>query len=151
LDGWLNRALGGNGQVVFLTGDAGMGKTSLVEVFLERTRRTSEIWLATGRCVEHYGTVEPYLPLLEALGALCREVRGHSLLDVMRRHAPMWLMQLPWLLDPRERVALQREVTGGTKERMLRELTSALATFTAEHPLVLVLEDLQWSDGSTLD
>ena len=46
---------------------------------------------------------------------------------------------------------MQREVQGVTRERMLRELAEALETFTAESPLILVLEDLHWCDTSTLD
>src|SRR5262249_41016879 len=42
-------------------------------------------------------------------------------------------------------------VMGGSRERMQRELDSALEAFTGEHPLVVVLEDLHWSDASSLD
>src|SRR5262249_15382106 len=46
--------------------------------------------------------------------------------------------------------ALQWKVQGASRERMLRELAEALEVITAEHPLVLWLEDLHWSDVSTL-
>src|SRR5262249_24780271 len=41
--------------------------------------------------------------------------------------------------------------TGTTRERMLRELAEAVETLTRERPLVLVLEDLHWSDYATID
>jgi hypothetical protein len=46
---------------------------------------------------------------------------------------------------------LQRELLGATRERMLREIGEALESITAETPLLLVLEDLQWVDESTVD
>ncbi len=63
----------------------------------------------------------------------------------------MWLTQMPALLSTVELQALQPRVLGATRERMLRELAEALAVLTAEHALVLVLEDLHWADASTLD
>ena len=60
-------------------------------------------------------------------------------------------MQLPSLLSTTELEDLQRRTAGVTRERMLRELAQALEVITVERPLVLVLEDLHWSDVSTLD
>jgi predicted ATPase len=42
-------------------------------------------------------------------------------------------------------------VLGATRERVLREITDALESITAETALLLVLEDLQWVDDSTVD
>ena len=47
--------------------------------------------------------------------------------------------------------ALQREILGATRERMVRELCLALEVLTAGSPLVLILEDLHWGDPSTFD
>ena len=58
---------------------------------------------------------------------------------------------MPWLLDAADRDALQRELLGATRERMLREMAERSRSLTADAPLVLVLEDLHWSDSSTLD
>jgi predicted ATPase len=63
----------------------------------------------------------------------------------------MWLLQMPSLLSPSEREVLSRGVSGATRERMLREMGDALEALTADVPLVLILEDLHWSDYSTLD
>jgi predicted ATPase len=46
---------------------------------------------------------------------------------------------------------VQRQVQGVTQTRMVRELADALAVLTADRPLVLVLEDLHWSDHSTVE
>jgi tetratricopeptide (TPR) repeat protein len=63
----------------------------------------------------------------------------------------MWLAQMPSLLNAARREALQRKIIGATRERMLREIIAAIEALTADTPLVLVIEDLHWSDYSTLD
>src|SRR4029434_4355162 len=107
--------------------------------------------MARGQCSEHYGEGEPYLPLLEALGHLSRQPEGRALLAVLRQWAPLWLTQLPGLVSETELERLQRQLQGTTRARMLRELTEALEVFTTDTPLVLVLEDLHWSDHATVD
>ena len=89
--------------------------------------------------------------MLEALGRLCRQQYGNDIIAVLRQHAPSWLVQLPSLLSTEQLEELQRRTAGVTRERMLREFAEALEVLTAERPLVLVLEDLHWSDVSTLD
>jgi DNA-binding winged helix-turn-helix (wHTH) protein len=68
LEGRLARALGGERQVVFVTGEPGIGKTTLIDGFVARSVAGRDVWLARGQCVEHFGAGEAYLPLLEALG-----------------------------------------------------------------------------------
>ena len=92
-----------------------------------------------------------YLPVLEAFGRLLREPGAERVTRVLETYAPSWLMQLPWLEDRSDREGLGRELLGITKERMLREMAEALEALTARTPLVLLLEDLHWSDYSTLD
>src|SRR4029434_2459928 len=55
------------------------------------------------------------------------------------------------LLAPEDRERLEHTTSGVTPARMLRELAEALEVLTAECPLVLVLEDLHWSDRATLE
>lgn len=148
---WLQRALGGTRQVVFITGEAGMGKTTLVETFLAEIEREDALWIGRGQCLEHYGAGEAYLPVLEAVGRLCKESAGQALIALLARQAPTWLVQMPWLVNGAEFEALQRRVLGPTRERMLREMAETIEALTAERPLVLVLEDLHWSDYATLD
>ena len=145
----LEKMLGGERQIVFVTGEAGIGKTALVDTFARFVGFDPKIRLGRGQCLEQYGTSEAYLPILEAIGRLCRE---HSqVVEVLRAHAPMWLLQMPSLLSSSDRELLNREVLGATRERMLREMGDALDQLTSDHPLVLILEDLHWSDRSTLD
>ena len=69
----------------------------------------------------------------------------------MATNAPTWLIQFPSLIRPDQQAALQREILGATRERMVRELCEALEVITQTMPLVIVLEDLHWVDHSTLD
>ena len=94
---------------------------------------------------------EAYLPVLEALGQLCRGPQGAALVAQLAQYAPTWLLQMPAFLSPADVEELHRRVLGATQERMLRELAEALDVLTAEQLLVLVLEDLHWSDAATLD
>jgi predicted ATPase/DNA-binding winged helix-turn-helix (wHTH) protein len=148
---WLEKALGGERQIVFVTGEPGIGKTTVVEVFLEQAAAEGGLWIGRGQCIEHYGAGEAYMPVLEAFGRLCREPGGERLIELLGQHAPTWLVQMPALLSTAEREKLQREVQGATRERMLREMAEAVETLTVERPLILRLEDLHWSDVSTLE
>ena len=76
---------------------------------------------------------------------------GEQVIALLGRHAPTWLAQMPGLIGDAELETVQRRAHGATRERMLRELAEALEALTAETTLVLVLEDLHWSDYSTLD
>jgi DNA-binding winged helix-turn-helix (wHTH) protein/predicted ATPase len=138
-------------QVLFVTGEPGIGKTAVVQAFLSRVAARGGVRATWGQCVQHYGVGEPYQPLLEALMRLCRRPGGDRLVRELERYSPTWLAQLPALLTPERRASLQRTVVGTTQERMLRELTDAFEVMTAQLPLVLWLEDLHWSDMSTLD
>jgi predicted ATPase/DNA-binding winged helix-turn-helix (wHTH) protein len=134
-------ALTGNSQTVFVTGEAGIGKTTLVEAFLEQLG--SKVCILRGQCLEQYGSSEAYLPILDAFSHL----EDQQVIDALRNCAPTWLCQIPHLAPVTEREG----ISGVTRERMLRELAEALELITATTPVVLFLEDLHWSDYSTLD
>jgi DNA-binding winged helix-turn-helix (wHTH) protein/tetratricopeptide (TPR) repeat protein len=148
---WLGKALNAERQIVFVTGEPGIGKTTLVQTFLQQVAAEGNLWIGRGQCIEHYGAGEAYLPVLDALGRLCRESRGERLIELLDQYAPTWLVQMPGLLSATELELLQRKVAGVTRERMLRELAEAMEVITREWPLVLRLEDLHWSDYSTLE
>jgi DNA-binding winged helix-turn-helix (wHTH) protein len=150
LERCLARVLEGQRQVVFITGEPGVGKTTLVDLFVDRAADRG-IWATRGQCLPLHGAGEAYMPVLDALGRLGRRDPGDRVVGVLRRHAPTWLVQMPSLVGGADRDRLLRETLGSTRERMLREMAEALEALTADTPLVLVLEDLHWSDYSTLD
>jgi DNA-binding winged helix-turn-helix (wHTH) protein len=141
----------GERRLIFLGGEPGAGKTTLVNLFLEHLAGRPHTTCACGQCVMHFGAGEAYAPVLEALGRLGHEGSGPSLIRVLESCAPMWLVQLPALVKPDDLERLQQQVLGATRDRMVRELNDALEQLTAKHTLVLVLEDLHWSDVATVD
>jgi predicted ATPase len=147
----LDRALTGERQLVFITGEPGIGKTTLVRTFLREVATSGMAAIGRGQCIEQYGTGEAYLPILEALGRLGRNAHGRLVVDWLKLYTPMWLAQMPTLLSPSELEEVQRKVQGATQERMLREMSEGLEVLTEQLPFILVLEDLHWSDVSTLD
>jgi DNA-binding winged helix-turn-helix (wHTH) protein/tetratricopeptide (TPR) repeat protein len=151
LDEALALARTGKRQVVMIAGEAGIGKTTLVRAFLDHAAQAQEVHIAWGQSAEHYGTTEPYHPILDALPRACRAPWGDHLLQVLDRCAPLWLTQMPTLVAPSRLRALQNRTAGATPERMQRELTDALEVAAAAAPLVLWLEDLHWADVSTID
>jgi DNA-binding winged helix-turn-helix (wHTH) protein/predicted ATPase len=150
LNGWLARALRGERQLIFVSGEPGIGKTTLVSAVRDQAAARG-IWMAWGQCLEHYGAGEAYLPVLDGLSRLGRTAGTERITELLRRHAPTWLLELPSLIPTVEREALRQQVIGASRERMLRELAEAIEAITAEAPLMIVLEDLHWSDFSTLD
>lgn len=95
----LEKASAGARQVIFVTGEAGIGKTVLVETFLSQLPPRDDLWLAWGQCIDQYGAGEAYLPMLEALHRACRMPRGERLVETLRSHAPTWLAQMPALAE----------------------------------------------------
>ena len=145
----LEKVRAGERQVLFVTGEAGIGKTTLLERFARSVGPDRSVRMCSGHCLAQYGMSEAYLPVLDAIRQLCRE--DSRAVEALRAHAPMWLMQMPSLVSAADRELFGREALGTTRERMLREMGEALDALTAQSTLVLILEDLHWSDYSTLD
>ncbi len=112
-------------------------------------------------CVEQYGTGEAYLPFLDALASLLQSPERERVIALPFAHAqPTGAggavqqcagLQFPAVFSSGAMDQIQREATGATKDRMLRELGDALAALTAEMPLLLVLEDMHWTDPASVD
>jgi DNA-binding winged helix-turn-helix (wHTH) protein/tetratricopeptide (TPR) repeat protein len=147
----LNKVLQGHRQILFITGEAGIGKTTLIDVFHQTTASISNLRIARGQCVEGFGGKEAYYPILDALGQLLRDANDGPIVQAFSKRAPTWLAQFPSFVKAEQRDALQKEIIGATRERMVREICEALETITSQNPLLLSLEDLHWVDPSTLD
>jgi len=106
LHGWLEKALRGERQIVFVTGEPGIGKTTLVEAFLQQSTTDGQLWIGRGQCIEHYGAGEAYLPILEALPswALRHEFPGFMVAsrEVPLANVPRVVARAPERLAQRE-------------------------------------------------
>jgi len=130
----------GQRQVVFVTGEAGIGKTALLDAFCRQAGSWLPVKVAHGQCIEGLGVKEEYYPLMVALGQLCSEPDGEKACRILARMAPAWL------------AILRRDPTEGATahERTLGDICAAVEELAAETPLILLFEDLQWADLPTL-
>ena len=135
-------ALGhGKRQVVFISGETGIGKTALVDAFCHLLEPESGATVARGQCVHGFADRETYYPVMEALAELAAPRHATWSRPVLERRAPAWLAALDC------RAAAQPALL---EERAVGDLCGALETLAGDRALVLVFEDLQWADDSTL-
>lgn len=138
---------GGQRRVVLVSGEAGIGKTSLVDAFCCQAGSVSPALVARGQCVQGFGEKEEYYPLMEALGQLCASPDGELACQILSRMAPNWMAMLGSHAEPVASAAQWPTAA----ERKPGRLCAALEELAATKPLILVLEDLQWADAATLD
>ena len=141
----------GQCRFVFISGEAGAGKSAFTNLFFETIRTRPRVLIGCGHCVDTQGPGEAFGPLFEVLESLAAQLGYGTIRDKMLRLAPMWLVQLPWLMEPGESEKLACHFRGAPAGRMLRELLILFKVLGQEHTIVLLLEDLHWSDVATLD
>src|SRR5215470_6070897 len=151
IDTCFEHAARGLRQLVFVTGEAGVGKTTFVDLFVQHVGQTPDVRIARGQCIEAFGGQEAYYPVLEAVDQLVRRSDDDRFVQLLRQHAPTWLLQFPSLVKADQREALHRETIGATRERMVREICELFEAIATDRLLVVVLEDVHWADIATLD
>ena len=149
LDNKLDLAHSGKRQIVFVTGEAGIGKTALVKQLLQELRGKPDFLLGWGQCIDQHGESEAYLPVLESIDRIARGPEGKWVRQCLWRYAPSWAAQFPWLQNPKQDLELQLIAT--TPARMIREFCVFIEALTARAPLILWLEDLHWGDAGSSD
>lgn len=138
----LVRACEGEPQALLIGGEAGVGKTRLVEEFAAAARSRGAV-VALGGCVEIGADGLPFAPFSTALRALRRELPGELAAAAAGQEEDLARL-LPELGESR---AGRHDEDGMAR---LFELTARLLErIAAEHTVVLALEDLHWADAST--
>jgi predicted ATPase len=140
----LARAEAGRGTLVCVTGEPGIGKTTLAEDFLDEVAAAGKPCLvARGRCSERLAGTEAYLPVLDALADLLRADAGGPAARLMRVVAPTWYAQVA--------PAAAGAPRASSHQALLREFRALLEEASRLGPVVLFLDDVHWADGSTVD
>ena len=135
----------GEGQVVLLTGDAGMGKTRLAAELTRRAQRMG-MTVLIGGCSEADLPL-PYLPFLEAIG---NYLAASDIKNVRSRLGPI-RRELAHLFPQLEPDGVPVDTTDQTsgRTRLFEAILSLLILPAVEHGLMVIVEDLHWADAST--
>ena len=152
LAGALAALLDGHPRVVVISGEAGIGKTRLIDDGLQRAGPALRV--LRGECLA-LGSAIPYLPFAELLRDLVRQVPPPMLAGILgpARAELAWL--LPDLAAPTGSRAGGEASAGGSDDldrlRLYEAFLRVAERVAAEHPTVFVLEDVQWIDSASLE
>jgi class 3 adenylate cyclase/tetratricopeptide (TPR) repeat protein len=188
LNGFLEKALDGNGNVVFVVGGPGRGKTALISEFSRRAVAEHATMLgAIGNCHAYSGVGDPYLPFREVMGMLTGDIESHwisgtiptrqaqrawnavpiavkALLDhgphlpgifvdpkkLMSRALSASDSDASWLKELHAALNRQQERSDGLDQsHLFEQYTNVLRNLAEQHPLLLILDDMQWADSAS--
>jgi predicted ATPase/DNA-binding XRE family transcriptional regulator len=188
LQAHLEMARARNGRAVFVLGDAGCGKTTLMAEFARRAEEIhADLIVAGSHCNARAGIGDPYLPFRDILGMLTGDLearwaagnltreqalrlwslfpstiqaileRGPNLIDslvpgppLLRRMSASMPDRVDWLADVQTLIERHRGQSVNLEQsHLLEEVTQVLQTLAAQHPLLLLLDDLQWIDDAS--
>jgi tetratricopeptide (TPR) repeat protein len=140
-------ARNGKGSLVFICGEPGIGKSALAEAFM---RSQPDLFLATGQCTEALAGVEAFLPILELLNRLITPYPKAR--ELLKFHAPAWFVQLiPHASSMPDVGAVMSAAKSPSPQRLKREFLAFLRQLSTVTTVVALVDDLQWSDPSSLD
>jgi len=144
-------ALRGEPQVAFITGEIGIGKTTLCNRFEHYLRQTMpDVNIIRGHCVGGFEAQEPYFPILEALGSLLKGPRKDAIARALAEHAPTWFLRFPALANHSLCDRVRQSAAGASTESMLRELSDAIEQIARDIPLLIVIDDAHSADPHTV-
>jgi class 3 adenylate cyclase/DNA-binding winged helix-turn-helix (wHTH) protein/tetratricopeptide (TPR) repeat protein len=158
LDAALGQARAGHGQVVAVVGEAGVGKSRLVDEFVQAAH--TQGWLVLDSAAMSYGQATPYFPVRDLLRRYCHLEEGADMGTIQTRVTEQVLTLDPALRDtipallalldalPEDSPFLQLDASQ-RRQRTFAALKRVLLRQSQVHPLLLVCEDLHWLDTET--
>ncbi len=143
----------GHARLLCVTGEPGIGKTTLTEDFLRTLHSDKQPPLiARGRCSERLAGTEAYLPLLEALESILRNRQVRHVASTMKQLAPTWFFRItPAQSGNAADIQLAEDARAASQERMKRELFTFLRELSRSTTIVFFFDDVHWADISTVD
>ncbi len=143
LNAALQGATHGQSMMLCISGEAGQGKTTLIDEFLLDVSSRGKALVAVGRCSERLAGAGAYLPLLEMLESLLTGGDRESTTAIIKSIAPTWYGQLV--------SAAGATPPPPSEERLKREFLVLLQELSARQTLLVFLDDVHWADVSTID
>lgn len=140
----LDKAIEGNGRLLLLGGDAGVGKSRLIRD-LKHAAGTRELRIIEGRCSSTESSV-PYAPLMDALRFRISRGESAAVGEVL---GPLRAVLAP--LFPQLAANAAASEPPGERERPFDLIFRVLARLSADEPMLLILEDVHWADPTSLD
>jgi predicted ATPase len=135
----LNSAINGKGTTIFVSGEAGAGKTRLVTEFLNQAKK-QEVTILTGWCLNNAAV--PYFPFFEAFNRYFSSEPEQKEIEVKS-----------WLMGPSETGQFGRVqmITPQVwKDQTFTAVANTLASISAKHPVILFIDDVHWADSASL-
>jgi len=146
----LSAAAGGTGQCLLIAGEAGVGKSRMIAELRASTAARSFLTLR-GYCFEQ-DTSFPYAPLADAVRTYFAGRGSREVLDLLGPLAPVFVTLLPQLallspeIPPPPSLEPQAE-----RRRLFEALAQFVSGLAGAQPVLLVVEDIHWSDDTSLD
>jgi class 3 adenylate cyclase/predicted ATPase len=153
----------GLGQVVLLSGEAGIGKSRLVQVLQEHVAAEPQAWLTLCQCSPYYQNTALY-PLIDLLERVALRFEREESPQQKRSKLEGFLVQYGLPLAetvPLFATLLSLPLTADyaplnvppaqQKQKTLQALLTTLLRIAAQQPVLFVMEDLHWVDPSTLE
>jgi tetratricopeptide (TPR) repeat protein len=144
----LQSAAAGEPRTFLIAGEAGVGKTRLVQEFASQVADQAEVLL--GSCIQLSGGGLPYGPIVDALRPLARDLDPAELDELLDPTSDDLSRLLPGA-TPQPPHRLAEPVSAFAQARLFELLLRFLDRLGQRRPVVLVIEDAHWADRSTLD
>ncbi len=152
----------GYGTLVLVAGEAGLGKSSLLNQFVKDVEAEAEPHkLARASCSAQTGRDEPFWPFADVMNQLVaaptKSLAG-DILDTVLDIAPSWVSIIPVAGDVvgagLQTAKVMRERTkssaGPNPDKLLREYAGAMQSVSEKQPVLIVIDDLHWSDAGSI-
>lgn len=131
----IEHAANGLRQIFFVTGESGIGKTALVEHFSREMGKTGGVIIALGQCIPGFAGKQDYYPIFDALRLICSSPEAPVAYRLLHRR----VTEFGTNANPQASAPLPPG-----------DVCAALEQIPEDKPLLLLIEDLQWADESTI-